>query len=516
MSWSYEKSVTRGEAALDLVGEVTVTPIVRETDFDTIGLANPRTVTGAHLYVDVTNYTDLLGDDFDAGADTDLLRQLHIFAREGSRIVEPGFGAVKIHYQGARLHAVSYRPVGDDKEIVAATVLLAAAVRRYTEQFNDALGLSGTRRWATAGAIDFGDAVATRNGAKGDRELMFLGSPANHAAKLLDTGWRLSAAAVALLPADIAAYVTVDETGVGVIEDIDDDTLAGLTRDRGLSWNAADIAEQLAAAADSFPVGCATITSVTNTIDKDTLGLSNSKETDAVSLFADVDGFTAYIDEAAEQDTLDAAVQAFHVIRKELRDIVKCDYDGIRIQYHGDRIQSLHYLPIGDPAEMALTAVRAAAAMTSAAATSLPDVLGAERVRPLAIGLDTGLTLVSKLGEHGDRDVVALAPTTAGAARIQTSLEGGQIGVSARLYDLLPDWLQPAFRLDPARDCYVADDLDHDSLKLLETGTDHGTAKALGTAVAIGTAAVGVAAAVAAARRVRAAEPPMRPWHPGM
>jgi class 3 adenylate cyclase len=513
MGWNYHGSVARCEAALSVVGEVTVTPIVRETDFDTIGLANPRMVNGAHLYVDVTNFTSLLGADFEAGADTELLRQLHIFAREGTRIIEPGFGAVKIHYQGARLHAVAYRPVGDEKEIVATAVLLCAAVRRYTEQFNDALGLTGARRWATAGAIDFGDAVATRNGAKGDRELMFLGSPANHAAKLLDTGWRLSAGAVELLPADIAPYVTVDETGVGAIKSIDDETLADLARGRGLAWNTADVADHLAAAVDSFPVGCATITAVNNTIDKDTLGLSNSKRTDAVSLFADIDGFTAYIDEAAEQDALDAAVQAFHVIRKELRDIAKSDYDGIRIQYHGDRIQVLHYLPIGDPNAMALTAVRAAAAMTSAAATSLPDVLGAERVRPLAIGLDIGLTLVSKLGEHGDRDVVALSPATAEAARIQTMLEGGQIGVSERLYDLLPGWLQPAFRFDPARDCYVADDLDHDGLNLLEAGDDHGAAKAL-AGIAVATAAAGMAGAIAAARRARAAEPPMRPWHP--
>lgn len=156
-----------------------------------------------------------------------------------------------------------------------------------------------------------------------------------------------------------------------------------------------------------------------------------------VSLFADVDGFTAYVADAEANGELPEAVRAYHVQRSELRDVLVDDFDGLRIQYQGDRIQGLVYRPIGREDEVAVKAVRTAAAMMSTTTQVLPQVIG-EAAKPLQIGLAYGPVVVTKVGERGNRDVVSLGQSTADAARIQQALPGGSIGSTTRCAKTCP------------------------------------------------------------------------------
>jgi class 3 adenylate cyclase len=182
LSWDDERSLKRAWAKYEETDGTVVTPVTKKTDFDNSSLKEPRRVRAAHFYVDVANFTALLGHDTEAGTDEDMLRRLHLYAREGTRVVENDLDATKVHFQGAKLHALAYRPVNDDTAMVVKAVLAAAAVRATATVFNDVFGLSSTDAWQTVGGVDFGDAVATRNGTGGDRELLFLGHPANMAA----------------------------------------------------------------------------------------------------------------------------------------------------------------------------------------------------------------------------------------------------------------------------------------------------------------------------------------------
>lgn len=514
MSWDYERSLKRAWAKYEETDGTVVTLVTKKTDFDNISLKEPRRVRAAHFYVDVANFTALLGDDTEAGFDEDMLRRLHLYAREVTRVVENDLDATKVHFQGAKLHALAYRPVNDDAEMVAKAVLAAAAVRATATVFNDVFGLSGTDAWQTAGGVDFGDAVATKNGTGGDRELLFLGHPANMAAKIIRRGLRLADEVVELLPGTFGDYLAraSDDTcrcfapSVGALEK--------LIADHGYSWTQAQTRTRLEQAAEDYPPGTPTVSGVADTIDKDKLGLSNTKRVDGVSLFADVDGFTRYVDEAATVDEdLVEAVRAYHVIRSEMRATAVEDYRALRIQYQGDRMQALGYLPLGDETAAAVRAVRIAAALTSAVTYVLPQVIG-PAARPLAIGLAAGSTLVSKLGEHGNRDVVCLAPATVEAARIQVGLDGNQIGLDAELYERLPEWLQQAFAWQASPGAYVAADLTLDELDRLEAADSTGRAKGLlAGAVGVGVG-IGAAALIRQARQPEPSEPPLRPWHP--
>ncbi len=485
MSWDATRSIERAQKAWQDTDGLQVTDLVRETDFDNTPLNCPRRVTGAHIYVDVPGFRSLI-TGADGTPDEATARHLHLWGREISRVVETDFTAVKIHFQGPRLHAVVYRPIADQTAVATNAVLLAAAVRATAGAFNDTLGLSGTQRWRTAAGTAHGVALLTKNGSSGDRELLFLGKPANQAAKIItSSGLRVDGTIAQHLHADVTPYLLDPATGDTVSElsadstyalNIPDADLEQLCADRNIAWTLEGSRTRIST--DDINIGNIKVSRSLGNIDKSTLSLTNTKSAFGISLFADVDGFTAHISNADADGTLDEAVRQFHTIRLETRHTVVQDYVGLRIQYQGDRVQALTHQPVADHQAIALKAVRTAAAITSVFAHTLPAVIGDTDLK-VAIGLAAGDVLVSKLGQYGDRDVVCLGTSTADAARIQEALDGGQTGIDSTLYKLLPTWLQDAFLWHPTAKAYVADDLTLDQIDQLEVGAADDPAAAL-------------------------------------
>lgn len=472
MGWDYETSLARVRAAYDATQGLTVGEVQRKTDLDNTTLMRPKRITAAHVYVEVPNYRALLAADLIDGSSggEDLLHRSHLWAREVSRVVETDFDATKVHFQGPKLHALAYRPIGDASAMVIKAVLTAAAVGATAKIFNEILELEDAERWRTAAGIDFGEAVVTANGVQGDRELLFLGNPANQAAKIIgNTGIRITTTAADLLPEifdDVIAET--DDPEIRVIA-IGTEKLEELVARFSFSWSQEGTRKRVDDALAVYPAGSATVYKASVKIDKSNLGMSNTKRVFAVSSFADVDGFTRYVEDADAADALPEAVRAYHAIRSEMRHATVTDYDALRVQYQGDRIQTIAYLPFGDQTAAAVRAVKAAAALHSAVAEVLPQVIGAEAAKPLAIGLAAGTVLVSKLGEHGNRDVVSLGISTADAARIQGCLDGWQTGMDRDVYGCLPQWLQEFFRWDSSARAYVADALRLDEIDRAES-----------------------------------------------
>ena len=82
-------------------------------------------------------------------------------------------------------------------------------------------------------------------------------------------------------------------------------------------------------------------------IDVSTLTEKNCKRTEAISFYADLDGFTRYVQEAESDDSVISLIRQFHMIRAELETIVTNDYDGIVLQHRGDCILGILHLPCG-------------------------------------------------------------------------------------------------------------------------------------------------------------------------
>ena len=142
-------------------------------------------------------------------------------------------------------------------------------------------------------------------------------------------------------------------------------------------------------------------------------------------------------------------------------------------------MQALVYQPVTDSARTALAAVRLAAALITVSKDVVPSAVASGQVHDLAIGLAYGEVLISRIGEHGNTDVVSIGQSTADAAKIQQRLDGGCIGISTGMRDLLPDWLKDAFKWSVSAKAYVARGLDWDDLKTLDEQseqTDRSTA----------------------------------------
>lgn len=470
MSWKFETSLERIKKKYEETADLEVSKLSREMDFENIGLKHPKKIRGAHLYIDVVNLREIQSETFgQAGEEEEFLRRMHIYGRELTRITEEDFTSAKVHFQGPKLHAVTYRPIDQDDDIVAQAVTLAAAVALSVDKaFNI---LFDGYEFEIAAGIDLGDAVATKNNVKGDRELLFLGKPANVAAKIVNTGIRITSRVAEVLPESFIDFLT--DKGDDVFEgELPGDFVDEQVTEYEWSWSLAQSKERLEEAIEQFPEGCANIADAQGEIEKNKLSLSNSKRVDGVSIFADVDGFTQYVDEAyAVDEDLKEAVRAYHVFRSEMRYCAVEDSGALRIQYQGDRMQALDFLPINDDAAIAMSAIDVAGALNASVTHTLPEVIP-NAVRKLAIGQSMGRTLISRLGEHGQPDVMCLGPATSEAAEFQLSLEGGETGISGKIRDLLPEEIASEFTWDSVRNCYIAKDLTADRLERAYQATE--------------------------------------------
>jgi len=191
----------------------------------------------------------------------------------------------------------------------------------------------------------------------------------------------------------------------------------------------------------------------------------------AASLFADVSGFTRYIDAATSEEDQQTALRVFHAIRKETARVIKGDFNGLRIQYQGDRIQGLFHLPQDDAGALVKKAVEAAAGLQASMEHTLKACLPEAGDLHLAIGIDLGTTLVSRLGARGQRDRICLGAAVENAARLEEQSEGGQVGVSREVFSLLPDDLQLCFTYSAKARGYIATHFTTEQIERVEKAT---------------------------------------------
>ena len=112
------------------------------------------------------------------------------------------------------------------------------------------------------------------------------------------------------------------------------------------------------------------------------------------------------------------------------------DFNGVRIQYQGDRIQGLFHLPQdADEEAIAQKVVEAAVGLQSSMEHTLKACLPEAKALRLAIGIDMGTTLVSKLGARGQRDRICLGNEVECAALLEERSEGGQDRLSKTVYE---------------------------------------------------------------------------------
>jgi class 3 adenylate cyclase len=189
-------------------------------------------------------------------------------------------------------------------------------------------------------------------------------------------------------------------------------------------------------------------------------------------LFGDVSGFTAYIESAETDDEKRDALRALHAIRKEMAQVVRKDFDGVRVQYQGDRVEAIFILPIDDDAGISDEAVHAAISLQSSFEHVLKPLLPQIADLGLAVGVSRGDTIVARLGTRGNRDRICLGPDVLRAERNEEHIEKFEIGISENVRDHLADDLAEQFVWEAGKKCHVATGVDDGKLELLGIGAD--------------------------------------------
>jgi hypothetical protein len=468
MVWKYDESYKRVSRHLDEMGEIEINPYVKEMDLDGLSETRCRDIFGAHVYAEIRNLSALVNQRTTKAERQELIQATHLYQREVARIATAA-GAERIHFQGGRAHLLIHHPIQDDKQIARKAVLLQLVLDRFGVVFN--AEFDNLEDVEIRSGADMGQAIGTRNGTSGDRELLFLGAPANHAAKLLDpeaAARRLTKAIADVLPGDLAAFVAADGDTFKLIRPTVTELKVLLER-YGVEWSPEACADRLKADRDKFPADEANLWGTTAKIDFDSLSYTNSKLVAAATLYGDVSGFTAFIDAAKTDDEKRERLREFHAIRREMARVVKDDFNGVRVQFQGDRVQGLYNLPADDAAGVSDEAVRAAVGLQSSFEKVLKDLLPRITDLGLAVGISRGDTIAARLGEYAHRDRICLGSEVLRAERNEERVGKFQIGISANVRDHLGDYLAEQFAWDAAKGCYVADGLDQDKLDLADS-----------------------------------------------
>jgi class 3 adenylate cyclase len=136
--------------------------------------------------------------------------------------------------------------------------------------------------------------------------------------------------------------------------------------------------------------------------------------------------------------------------------VIKSDFEGVRVQFQGDRVQGLFHVPKDEHAAISLEVIECSAGLHASMELTLKEALPAAEPLHLAVGVDRGKTLASKLGTRAHRDRICLGHAVEEAAKHEEQCEAGETGIGECVYKLLPEEIQAAFEWKEERGCYVA------------------------------------------------------------
>jgi class 3 adenylate cyclase len=161
------------------------------------------------------------------------------------------------------------------------------------------------------------------------------------------------------------------------------------------------------------------------------LSPSRSIRMGMASIFADIDGYTDYVDRSIQKGSaaITEAVRDIHVLREELNSVLKEDFGGKRVRFIGDCIHGV--LAEGKFEDDGEDTVREAALCACGMRSSF--LLAKEFFRSmtslnLAIGIEYGPIPLTRLGSTGSESVrcaAGLAVTR--SEQLQQSIRGGGV-----------------------------------------------------------------------------------------
>lgn len=450
--WKHDRASDHIAKKIADVETVTIVDYKRETSLENIPTNKAYRVNGVHLYADILNLNDMLNVTTQEGETCHrrTLRFLNLHFRAVRRIIA-SCEARRVDFHNQRLHALITKPYGTEESDEAMRVHRAVAMGQLIIDVLDETGDDDEQIPAAEVriGIDTGEALAVNNGRSGGREPLFLGRPANHAAKMSGGG---SAKGI---------YLTNEARAAIGLAEVDKPAGSALTAaEIAISQEEADldadkdqIVKEWRDDLEKNPIGSFVFSRHTpplRTLDIDALTPANSRRMEAVSVYADIDGFTAYVADHIEDDPEDV-VRVLHVVRAELDRVLSRDFDGRRIRFVGDCLHGLLMEGTSqttDDAASVTTATLCAGALRASFELSL-EKLEEEGIDVanlgLAIGLEFGPMTVTRLGMQGDRVRCSVSRGVVASEEEQKRCGGEETAIGKAAYDASTKAVQNLF-----------------------------------------------------------------------
>lgn len=409
-TWDFERSKQHIDKKISDVADVTIKNYGRDMSLENIPTNAAYRVDGVHMYADIVNMADILDNRDEEGVDCHrrTLRFLDLHYRAVSRLLNR-VDVRRVDFHNQRLHALVTKPYNAEESAekmrvqrAVATAQLIIDVLAQTSDSDHLLPAAKVRV-----GIDSGRSLAVNNGRNGYREPLFLGDPANHAAKLASNGsatgiYLSNAARMAIgLPAmDKPASTALTKTEIEACQAA-----------AALDTTVAEIVKEWREDLKNKPIGQFEFYRQTPPFcDMDIAGLTpaNSRRQEAISMYADIDGFTRYVADHIDQNTEDV-IRTLHVLRAELERVVTAEFKGRRVRFIGDCVHALICEGTAaktDEAETVAVSTLLAGGLRSSfelALKRLADHGYATGTLGLAIGFEYGPMAVTRLGIKGDR-----------------------------------------------------------------------------------------------------------------
>ncbi|HEX8482990.1 MAG TPA: adenylate/guanylate cyclase domain-containing protein [Allosphingosinicella sp.] len=400
-------------------------------------------VDAVHVYARLSNYDDYRLEN---GVETEdshkrALNFLHLHYAAVDRLVQD-MGAQRVDFHGGRLHCVVVDPVNNERARVLKALALAFRLIEFTRRASSDIA-GGNYTPTLKVGVDTGKCVAINSGTGCEQEPLFLGAPANYAAKLaagdgqgvFPSNRVRTLFALATFPglSEERAYpvtrmifdqlrVQGQISGFDLSEGFADE---GGQYERLVEGWRADLRTQRAATGGKSAFVFHAHTPPLNSIDYASLSPGNSIRMPVASIFADLGGYTAYIDRCLAAGRPEAAVRALHVLRGEFHNVLKRDFQSRKVRYIGDCMHGI--LAFGAPSNVDLARTTVEALKCAGGLYSsfelVQRMLGGIDDLGLAIGVEVGTTPISRIGIRGDRGVRVASST----ATIQSQIEQERI-----------------------------------------------------------------------------------------
>lgn len=461
MSWDKERSLGRIRRFQETVPQASIKVqdfgleylVERRAVASTLGLAATPTASivqlpfdrailtdGVHVYADLMDFSQQLAAD---GQDSEASQRramefLHLHYGSCDRLID-AFGIQRVDFHGSRLHAVVLDPVGEgrERERIVKALAFAEVLRNMVASNGDRF--RGRFRTRVSVGIDSGRAVAINSGKRTEHEPLFIGSPANHAAHLAadgPEGVNPSARVLRVLARGHAdePFWHPDYRAL-MLEGLSLEGPAGMSLQRRVDEAIREYAAELTAAeliGTPATFRFRRHEPPLKTIDFVELAPSKAIRMEMASVFADLEGFTAYIDNAIATGAVAEAISNLHVMRGEFAAALRDDFGGRKVRFIGDCLHGV--IAEGttmqtDGADTVDSAILLAGALRSSfglCKVELPNIsqLG------LAIGVDYGITPACRIGLRGAAGVRCVTSTaTCRSEAVQQLCNGRETGL---------------------------------------------------------------------------------------